>query len=88
MIEAEDSQQELRLAASWAAQELHNNPQQRIGIVVPELNNSLQRVARVVNEALNSVDNNCQAHEKAQKSLPISQLVLPCATRPWSTALC
>ena len=57
-IEAEDSQQELRLAASWAAQELHNNPQQRIGIVVPELNNSLQRVARVVNEALNTISNN------------------------------
>ena len=57
-IEAEDSQQELRLAASWAAQELHSNPQQRIGIVVPELNNSLQRVARVVNEALNAVSNN------------------------------
>ncbi|UVW33932.1 PD-(D/E)XK nuclease family protein [SAR92 clade bacterium H455] len=55
-VEAEDSQQELRLAASWAAQELHNNPKQRIGIVVPELNNSLQRVARVVNEALNSVE--------------------------------
>ncbi|MDC1513128.1 PD-(D/E)XK nuclease family protein [Porticoccaceae bacterium] len=57
-IEAEDSQQELRLAASWAAQQLKANPQQRIGIVVPELNSSLQRVARVVNEALNSVDNN------------------------------
>ena len=57
-IEAEDSQQELRLAASWAAQQLKGNPQQRIGIVVPELNSSLQRVARVINEALNSVDNN------------------------------
>ena len=53
-IEAQDSQQELRLAASWAAQELHDNPQQRIGIVVPELNSALQQVARVVNEALNS----------------------------------
>jgi probable DNA repair protein len=57
-IEAEDSQQELRLAASWAAQQLKANPEQRIGIVVPELNSSLQRVARVVNEALNSVGNN------------------------------
>ena len=57
-IEAEDSPQELRLAASWAAQQLKINPEQRIGIVVPELNSSLQRVARVVNEALNTVDNN------------------------------
>ena len=53
-IEAEDSQQELRLAASWAAQQLKANPAQRVGIIVPELNNSLQRVARVVNEALSS----------------------------------
>ncbi len=60
-IEAEDSQQELRLAASWAAQQLKANPEQRIGIVVPELNNSLQRVARVVNEALNSVSDNKSA---------------------------
>ena len=57
-IEAEDSQQELRLAANWAAEQLKDNPAQRIGIVVPELNSSLQRVARVVNEALNSVPNN------------------------------
>jgi ATP-dependent helicase/nuclease subunit B len=56
-IEAEDSQQELRLAATWAAQQLEDKPAQRIGIVVPELNSSLQPVARVVNEALNTLSN-------------------------------
>ncbi|MDG2501910.1 MAG: PD-(D/E)XK nuclease family protein [Porticoccaceae bacterium] len=51
-VQAQDQQQELRLASSWAAQQLQNNPQQRIGIVVPDLNNSLHQVTRLVGEAL------------------------------------
>ncbi len=51
-IEAQDSQQELRLAATWAAQQLKADPEQRIGIIVPELNSNLQQVTRVINEAL------------------------------------
>ena len=53
-IEAQDRQQELRLASSWAAQQLAANPQQRIGIVVPDLNNNLHQVTRLVGEALNT----------------------------------
>lgn len=51
-IQAQDQQQELRLAANWAAQQLEKEPQQRIGIVVPDLNNSLHSVTRLVGEAL------------------------------------
>jgi len=51
-IETQDSQQELRLAATWAAQRLKADPEQRIGIIVPELNSNLQQVTRVINEAL------------------------------------
>ena len=52
LIEVQDAEEELRLAANWAAQELQRNGHQRVGIVVPDLNNTLQQVARLVNEAL------------------------------------
>ena len=51
-----DAQIELHTAANWAARQLKDNPQQRIGIIVPDLNNSLQQVARVAAEALNSAE--------------------------------
>ena len=51
-IAVQDQHQELRLAAHWAAQQLQINAQQRIGLVVPDLNNSLDQVSRIVNEAL------------------------------------
>jgi len=51
-VEAKDHQQQIRLAATWAARELKNNPAQRIGIIVPELSSVLQPVTRVINEAL------------------------------------
>ncbi len=47
-----DALQELNYAAGWAAQQLANNPSQRVGILVPELNQQLQQTARVVAEAL------------------------------------
>ncbi len=53
-LECQDPQAELRLAANWAAQQLKANPGQRLGIIVPDLNNSLQQVTRVVSEALKS----------------------------------
>ena len=55
-LECQDPQSELRTAANWAAQQLKTKPQQRIGIVVPDLNNSLQQVGRVVAEALRTED--------------------------------
>jgi ATP-dependent helicase/nuclease subunit B len=53
-LESDDPQAELRSVASWAAQHLKANPNQRLGIIVPDLNNRLQQVARVVSEALKS----------------------------------
>ena len=53
-LECQDPQAELRMAANWAAQQLKAKPQQRLGIIVPDLNNSLPQVARVVREALKS----------------------------------
>jgi len=51
-LETQDRHQELRLASSWAAQQLAIKPDQRIGIVVPDLNNCLHQVSRLVGEAL------------------------------------
>ena len=52
LVEAQDAEEEMRLAANWAAQELQRNGHQRVGIVVPDLNNTLQQVARLTDEAL------------------------------------
>ncbi|MGB0449589.1 MAG: PD-(D/E)XK nuclease family protein [Porticoccaceae bacterium] len=53
-LECQDSQTELRNATQWAAQQLKADPNQRLGIIIPDLNNSLQQVARVTAEALKS----------------------------------
>ena len=55
-LQCPDAQIELHTAANWATQQLKANPNQRIGIIVPDLNNSLQQVARIVAEALNSAE--------------------------------
>lgn len=49
-----DAQQELNYAASWAASQLAEDANQRIGILVPDLNQHLSQTARVVAEALKS----------------------------------
>lgn len=51
-LECTDPSAELQTAAQWAARELLKNPDQRIGLVVPDLNNRVPQVARVINEAL------------------------------------
>jgi ATP-dependent helicase/nuclease subunit B len=51
-LQCNDPQTELRSVASWAAQQLKANSNQRLGIIVPDLNSRLPQVARVVNEAL------------------------------------
>ena len=56
-LECPDRSSELETAAQWAAQQLFKQPNQRIGLVVPDLNNRVLEVARVINEALAS--NNC-----------------------------
>ena len=56
-FECTDPNEELQVAANWAAQQLLTNPKQRIGIVIPDLNNRVLETARVINEALAA--NNC-----------------------------
>ena len=51
-VECPEPAVELKTAAKWAAQQLLKDPNQRIGIVVPDLNNRVLEVARVINEAL------------------------------------
>ena len=51
-IACADAKKEMDSAAKWAAQELSKNPNQRIGILVPELNSAVQPTARIISEAL------------------------------------
>ena len=70
-----DAQIELHTAANWAARQLKANPQQRIGIIVPDLNNSLQQVARVAAEALNSAETEMLVNISAGTPLADTPLV-------------
>jgi ATP-dependent helicase/nuclease subunit B len=56
-VECPEPTAELETAAKWAAQQLLKDPNQHIGLVVPDLNNRVLEVARIINEALAS--NNC-----------------------------
>ena len=47
-----DPDAELFTVTNWAAQQLAKNPHQRIGLVIPDLNNNLDKVARVLAESL------------------------------------
>lgn len=55
--ECPEPKAELEIAAKWAAQQLKNDPNQRIGLVIPDLNNRVLETARLINEALAA--NNC-----------------------------
>ena len=52
LVECADNQQELLAATQWAAQQLAENPNQRIGLIIPELNHSLAQVSRLAAESL------------------------------------
>lgn len=52
LVECAEPQQELLAATQWAAQQLAENPNQRIGLIIPELNHSLAQVSRLVAESL------------------------------------
>ncbi len=52
LVQCLDPRQEVAAAAQWAAQQLAADPGQRIGIIIPELNNSLDQVSRILSEAL------------------------------------
>mgnify|MGYP001581152543 CR=1 FL=1 len=74
-LECQDPQTEMRLAANWAAQQLKAKPEQRLGIIVPDLNNSLQQVARVVSEALKSEETEMLVNISAGTPLADSNVV-------------
>jgi ATP-dependent helicase/nuclease subunit B len=71
VVTAVDHEEELRSVASWAAQKLTQQPNQRIGIVIPDLNNSLAKVARIVNEALG--DHATESVVNISAGTPLSQ---------------
>ena len=52
LVACADPQQELIAATQWAAQQLAENPNQRIGLVIPELDHSLAQVSRLTAESL------------------------------------
>jgi ATP-dependent helicase/nuclease subunit B len=51
-IECADPTAEFAVASKWAALELLKNPNQRIGILIPDLNNNLTKIVRIMNETL------------------------------------
>ncbi|CAI8325193.1 MAG: Uncharacterised protein [Porticoccaceae bacterium UBA1117] len=71
VVLATDFDEELRSAASWAALAIKQNPNQRIGIVIPNLNNSLPTVSRVVDEALRNYET--QTIVNISAGTPLSQ---------------
>ena len=52
LVACADPQQELIAATQWAAQQLAENPHQRIGLVITELDRSLAQVSRLTAESL------------------------------------
>ena len=71
VVMAVDHDEELRSAANWAAQKITQQPDQRIGIVVPDLNSSLTKTVRIVNEALG--DYNTESIVNISAGTPLSQ---------------
>ena len=52
LVACADQQQELIAATQWAAQQLAENPNQRIGLIIPDLDHSLTQVSRLTAESL------------------------------------
>lgn len=73
-FECADPAIELQAASHWAAKELSNNPQQRIGLVIPDLNNRVLETARVINEALAA--NNCSSSVNISAGVKLAETPL------------
>lgn len=69
-----DAKQEIDCAAKWAAGELKKNSNQRIGILVPELNSTIQPTARIINEALTQY--NCPTDVNISAGVTLNQTSL------------
>ena len=73
-IECADPTAEFAAASKWAASELLKNPNQRIGILVPDLNNCLAQVVRIVNEAL--AQQNCSTAVNISAGVKLSDTAI------------
>ena len=72
--ECPDPTAELEIAAKWAAQQLLDKPDQRIGVVVPDLNNRVLETARLINEALAA--NNCSTAVNISAGIKLAETPL------------
>ena len=70
-IKFNDPQDELTAAATWAAKELKTSPNQRIGILLPDLPNRLGEVYRAIDRALAASDVNIPVNFSA--GVPLSE---------------
>ena len=73
-IECTDPNAEFAAASKWAALELLKNPNQRIGILIPDLNNSLTQVVRIINETL--AEQNCSTAVNISAGVKLSDTAL------------
>jgi ATP-dependent helicase/nuclease subunit B len=74
VVQCTDPAQELQAASSWAAKQLSAQPEQRIGILLPNLSADVQQVARVINEAL--ADENCSTSVNITAGTKLSETPL------------
>ena len=78
-IQVNDGDEELRAATTWATSQLLLQPNQRIGIIVPDLNHSIERVARIMDDSLHDQNHTAVVNISAGTSLrkvPIVSLSL------------
>jgi len=68
-IQVKDEEEELRAATTWATSQLLLQPNQRIGIIVPDLKNSIEKVGRIMDESLHDQDHTAVVNISAGTSL-------------------
>jgi ATP-dependent helicase/nuclease subunit B len=73
-IECADPSSEIAVASKWAALELLQNPNQRIGILIPDLNNCLTQTVRILNETL--AQQNCSTAVNISAGVKLSETAL------------
>ena len=73
-IECADPSSEIAVASKWAALELLKNPNQRIGILTPDLNNCLTQTVRILNETL--AQQNCSTAVNISAGVKLSETTL------------
>lgn len=73
-IECADPNGEIAVASKWAALELLQNPNQRIGILIPDLNNCLTQTVRILNETL--AQQNCPTAVNISAGVKLSETAL------------